>query len=258
MVQHRILASFALFLLFATAGCSRGSSGSEPLDDAMAAARDQDWERGATLAGRHLATHDDAAPEAHMVRGLCLYMSGKQDAAMNSFEAAAVAAPKNFLAQYFYGWALCESEQYESALPVLERAHRLRPEHVDLLVLLSRACLANNLVRGTKYLGQLQEYPAFSDGPEIDNALASLSLARHDYDQAREYFLQALAKDPDNEVVLQNLAVLHDQFLHDVSRAVFYYKRCLGAAQRHGNNERQARTRARLLQLARERRNTSS
>ena len=237
-------------------------SGCRPVDvaavyaEASAAAEAGEFTTAIDLTRRCL----DAQPEAVRVlvlHGFCLYMTARSDRdrerALGCLHRAAGLAPDDFLAHYFYGWLLCENGQFGPAMEPLEQAYRLKeayPEFLpDLLVLLGRCCVENNLPKGRSYLQALRRYRSFADSPEVYNALGILSRKQGDYADALSWFEQALEKSRDHAVVLQNIAVLHDVYLGQPEEARRYYVRSLAARQRMRDSTNQAEIRKRLKQL---------
>jgi tetratricopeptide (TPR) repeat protein len=137
----------------------------------------------------------------------------------------------------------------------LERAFSLKKGYTDflpdLLILLGRCCVENNLPKGQSYLQALRRYRSFASSPEIYNSLGILARKQGHYDRAREWFFDALAKDPDNAVVLQNIAVLYDVYLGKPDLARKFYVRSLAARQHIRDITNQAEIRRRLKQLRR-------
>ena len=198
-----------------------------------------------------------AQPEnvtALVLHGWCLFELRRFEDALEALAAAAALAPNEFVPQLFRGWILSECGRYEDAIVPLRRAYELKhqcPESVpDVLLLLSRCCLEQKLPQqGKTYLQELRRYPAFNRGPEVENALGVLRVYERDYEQAEQSFKQALAKDPDNAVVLQNLAVLNDSYLGRPRQAIRYYNDSIRVSQLVNDSSRQAKIRRRLQQI---------
>jgi tetratricopeptide (TPR) repeat protein len=202
---------------------------------------------------RRAASQSPDAAAANVLAGISQYHLGHQDKAVDTLQQAARKAPDSFAAQYFCGWVLCETGNYADALQPLRRAYAMRKNNPDLLLLLARAALQKNLKEGATYLQALRAYRDYRTRPEVYNALGVLWFGQGDYQRARENFLLALQYAPDNCVVLQNLAVLYDQYLGAPDRAHSYYIRALKAAQVGGDTARQEKIRERLRQLVRQR-----
>jgi tetratricopeptide (TPR) repeat protein len=220
------------------------------LQEAASAASASQWALAVDLTDQALDSAPHSIP-ARILNGLALHQLRQTDDALEALERAATEAPDHFGAQYFHGWALCEAGRYADALRPLERAYALRAEHPDLLILLSRCCLEQNLRKGIVYLQALREHRAYEDSPEVYNALAMLWLGQGEPDKAREYLLLAETKAPGKPVLLQNLAVLYDQYLNDPERALRYYRYCLSESQKIGDRQREARALRRLKALSR-------
>jgi tetratricopeptide (TPR) repeat protein len=192
---------------------------------------------------------DEGHVDSLLLHGLALHLIGRTDDAIPPLARAAEIAPDRFSAQLFYGWILWEHGDSTDALLPLEKAVSLRPDDPNALVLASRCCLRANLDRGKQYLTSLRDtVPGFDTKPETHNAIAYLWL----FDQpqvARMHLLRALKNQPRHPVILQNLAVLYDQYLNDPAEAVRYYETCAAVARSRGDRERAERVEQRLQTL---------
>lgn len=192
-----------------------------------------------------------------LLSGFSLYHLERYEEALETFRKASDLdkEEKNALAQYFYGWALYEQGNYGDAIRPLERAFRLRRQveglEPVLLVMLGVSCTEQNLTRGLGYLQSLRRYPAFANRPEVYNCIAMLQLKQGDYPTALNSFLEALRRDPGNPSVLQNTAVVYDQYLGQPRDAMRYYRYALAARQAIQDSSSQTDIRARLGQLVR-------
>jgi len=257
--------ALALWLVAALAlgGCGGGSSADELYARATQAAVAVDFDEALSLTRRCL----DASPDhvqALILHGYCRYqLMAPEDRVRDSspvityVERAARLAPNDFLAQYYYGWMLFEAGLYGRALEPLERAYELRaqcPDHdADVLAMLSMCCVNQNLGRGRTYLQALRRFRAFERSPLAYNALGVLNAKQQDYQGALGAFMEALRRDPNHAVVLQNLAVLFDERLQRPEEAMRYYARAIAARQAMRDSTRQDELRRRLRQLAADR-----
>ncbi len=253
--RQSILA-LTFILTLALSGCA-GKNPDVLMRDATAAAAAGKWNRALELSEEALAQNSTHLT-ALVLKGISQHALGQSKDAVKTLAKAAQQAPDNFSAQYFHGWILCENQQYGEALTPLKRAYAVRKNHPDLLVLLARACLKQNLKEGINYLQALRRHRHYLDAPDVYNGLGILWFGQQDYESARRYFLQAYQRDPKSPVVLQNLAVLHDQYLNRPEQAMLFYQKCLAASLGAGDRTRADRIRNRILELARERRRTAS
>jgi Flp pilus assembly protein TadD len=242
-----------LLALLAFAGCNRISP-EKALRQAGDAALNGNW---------HLALDESSAclrsdkknVEAMVVKGISLHELNRSDEALEILERAADLAPDRHAVQFLLGWVLSENEKYGDALQPLRRAYELQPDHADTLILLSRCTLEQNLPEGIEYLQALKKRSGLRQKSVLYNSEAYIWLNQGHYETARKLLLQAWRLDPKNPIVLQNLAVLHDQYLQDPVRAMRFYRYCLSACQQAGDTERQAGILQRLRSLSRENRN---
>lgn len=193
-----------------------------------------------------------------ILHGYALFANKRHREARDQLARMAAAAPDSFLAQYFHGWVLWRLDDYGNAIGPLKNALFLKDgfeEFVpDVLVLLSRCCLKQNLPEGFRYLQPLRAHRSFGREPEVHNCLGLLRVGQGEYEQARRHFEDALRLDPGNPVVLQNLAVLHDIYLKDPKQAMLYYNDSRDRRDERKDPTNRAAISERLQQLARERR----
>jgi tetratricopeptide (TPR) repeat protein len=237
------------------AGCT-GEPSADILQKAEDAAAAGQWEHAQILAEKAAERNDLELPATILV-ALCQHYQDNTVEALDTIEKATNLDPASFAAQFFHGWMLCEEERWADALLPLKRALKLDPSNANVLVLLAKCSLQQNLIQGTSYLQALRRFDEYRDSAELYNAIALLWLGRPDYDMAKSYFLKALEKDPHNAVVLQNLAVLHDTYLNDETNALKHYKSCLRESQLAKDEVRAKAVVERLRQLA-QRRSTAS
>lgn len=185
---------------------------------------------------------------ALVLNGLALHMLGRTEEATLQLEQASGLAEDSFAAQYMCGWVLSEAGRYGDALTPLRKAYRLRPDHQNLLVLLSRCCLEQNLPEGTDYLGQLRQFPALDSRPELYNTLGVLAMNQGQYGVAAKHFLSAWSREPASPTIPQNLGVLYDQYMHNPLSSFKYYNAAYAKYQPM-DALRAARINERLTQL---------
>ncbi len=249
----QILAVFCLGLTlsFTAGGCGKLENPEQALSDAANAAAAGRWETAADLAGRCVrAERQNVA--ALTLHGIALYQLRQADEAIDALERAVTLAPQDFAANFFLGWILCEARRYSDALPPLQQALKARKGHPDTLALLARCCLYQGLPQGMGYLQALRLHKTHAQGPEIYNAMGILWLYQRQYDKAAKSFQDALSRSPNNPTVLQNLAVLNDQYLRRPAEAAKLYNLSRGAAKAADDHERATRIERRLRQLAAE------
>lgn len=251
-----LLLAVIVVAALAPQGCGNRDTGTL-YREAMDAAANAQWTQARSLTGKILAVEDENL-EARILHGLSLYELQEVEEAVTMLGQAAQSAPNSFVAQYFYGWALFETSAYADALRPLKKAYEIRKDHPDLLILLATCCLEQNLQEGLRYLQALRRFKPYRDDAKVYNDMALLWLGKPDRERAKELLLRAHAKDPDNPVILQNLAVLHDQYLRDYPQAVRYYRLCLRASRRRRDNTREAKVSQRLREIVAEMRHAGS
>lgn len=254
---------FALPLLAAMAllagGCTGGPGVEQLYARATQAAYACKYDDALSLTERCLEQQPDHV-KALILQSYCRYrlltpeqMRRDTTAVVKPVEKAALLAPQDFMAQYFYGWMLFEAGQYGRALEPLERAYDLRAQCPDrddaVLVMLSMCCVNQNLARGRTYLQALRRFRGFERSALVYNAIGVLNAKQQDYQGALGSFMEALRRDPNHAVVLMNLAVLYDERLQRPDESMRFYNRAIAARQAMRDTTRQDEMRRRLKQL---------
>jgi len=243
-------------LLLIGSGC-KPTNVETALQEAVAFASQAKWD----LAIEQTEKCVEVAPKditGLVLHGICLHEAERREDALEVLQQAVELAPDQFMPNFFYGWALAGDEKYADAIAPLSRAREQRNQHPDVLpdvlVLLAKCCLEQNLAKGKTCLQALRRYRGFAKSPEVYNSLGLLQVYQGEYENARESLGEALRHDRENAVVLQNLAVLHDLYLGDPVKAQKYYLQSLAARQAAGDSRNQEQIRGRLKRLSRERR----
>jgi len=190
---------------------------------------------------------------SRILQGLCYHHLQDPEKAEETLRSAAQESPGDFAAQYFYGWIMCERGAYQDALPALRKAHILRPAHDDTVALLARCCLEQSLAEeGVGLFAGLRRNATYGKGAMVDNSIAILYLSQGNMVKAKNHLFAALRRDPDNPVIAQNLAVLHDQYLASPKEALRYYVVARNNSQKIGDKKRVALLSQRIASVARE------
>ena len=257
--MRRFLSQFVLLLALLgglLVGCSRVDP-DQAARDATAAMAAGDFVKGMDLAHQAVKGAPRNA-DYGVLYGFALFENEQLTEARDQLAKTAAAAPDSFVAQYFHGWVLWRLGDCGDAIGPLKNALFLKDGYEecvpDVLVLLARCCLEQNLDEGFRYLQALRVHRSFGKEPEVYNCLALLSVGQGQHEQALRKLEDALRLDPTNPVILQNLAVLYDTYLQDPKRAMVYYRESLVRRIERKDPTNQAAIRERLRQLARERR----
>ena len=254
IVAWRGAAPLVLAAILLVTGCGRIDVATGMQKDTAAAAAGK-WDAALDLTAKCVAA-EPTNVTALTFHGLCLYENHRLEDAIETLETAA-SASNDFMPQFYLGWVLCEDRRYADAVVPLRKARDQSKSHPnvipDVLALLARCALEQNLPDGIGYLQALRRYRAFKDAPELYNALGVMWLYRGDYEAAKQSFRQAMEKDRNSAVILQNLAVLHDSYLHEPAQAMRYYRDCLKASQQSSDRNRLAKIQNRLRQMTKER-----
>jgi tetratricopeptide (TPR) repeat protein len=177
---------------------------------------------GASVLGPTLAASITARMAAVLVLAVCSWLTFERNVVWNDatvlWAEAADRSPSMWEPHYAYGDALREAEQCEAAVTEYQIVLRFNPSHRDTLVNLG-ICYGK--------LGRYREAEAsfkrlLAVDPGFVRAytnLAALAVARHEYDDAREYYLEAIRNDPRNVLAHMQLAQLYENVYRDYRAA---------------------------------------
>jgi serine/threonine protein kinase/Flp pilus assembly protein TadD len=174
-------------------------------------ARESNLRQADIASGKGLQLEPGLA-EAHVARGLAVSLSKRFDEAQQEFEQAMRLDPKLYEAAYWYGRARLAQGTYEEAVKLFERAAFLRPEDYQTQLFLGQAF---------KSLGRHDEAEAayrksvkliehhLELNPDDARAWivgAGANANIQDGERATQYAERAMAVDPDDPMLLYNVA----------------------------------------------------
>ena len=188
--------------------------------------------RQADIASHKALELEPELAEAHVARGLAVSLSKRFDEAEKEFEIAMKLDPKLFEAPYWYGRALQSAGRFQEAVKMFDRASSLRPEDYQAPGFLAQAygSLGNvderdaGLRRALKLMEDRLELNP--DDARAANLAAAFLARLGDLSKAVEYADRSLAIDPDDPVLLYNVACTYvvlgrtDDALNCLERAV--------------------------------------
>jgi serine/threonine protein kinase/tetratricopeptide (TPR) repeat protein len=169
--------------------------------------------------------------EAHVARGLAVSLSKRFDEAEREFETAMRLDPKLFEAPYWYGRALQSAGRFHEAVKMFERASALRPEDYQAPAFAAQAYNSMGMVQ-ERDIGLRRALKLMENRLELnpDDAraanLAAGFLAQLGDPKASEYAERSLAIDPDDPMLLYNVACTYaalkkyDDAINCLERAV--------------------------------------
>ncbi len=150
--------------------------------------------------------------EAHVARGLAISLSKRFDEAEQEFEQAMTLDPKLFEAIYWYARARQSQGKYDEAVKLFERAASLRPEEYQTPGFLGQALrsLGRSDEAEASYRRQAklieQHLELNPDDPRACILGAAASANLREAEQAAEYAARAIAVDPEDPMLLYNVA----------------------------------------------------
>ena len=188
--------------------------------------------RQADIASHKALELEPELAEAHVARGLAVSLSKRFDEAEQEFEKAMKLDPKLFEAPYWYGRALQSAGRFQEAVKMFERASSLRPEDYQAAGFAALAYASLGMAE-ERDIGLRRALKLMEDRLELnpDDAraanLAAAFLARlGDLSKAVEYADRSLAIDPEDPMLLYNVACTYvalkrtDDALNCLERAV--------------------------------------
>jgi len=170
--------------------------------------------------------------EAHVARGLAVSLSKRFDEAEREFETAMRLDPKLFEAAYWYARARKSQGRYEEAMKLFERAAVIRPEDYQTPGFLAQTldALGRDDEAREAYRRQIklldQHLELNPDDPRACILGAIAHAVIHDDARAEEFAARAMAVDPDDPMLLYNVACTYarldkiDDALGALERAV--------------------------------------
>jgi Flp pilus assembly protein TadD len=180
-------------------------------------ARDFNLRQADISSGKALQLEPDLA-EAHVARGLAVSLSKRFDEAEQEFEQAMRLDPKLYEAAYWYARARLAQGHYEDAVKLFERAVLLRPEEYqthNFLALALKSLGRNDEAeaayrRSVKLIEQHLELNPDDARAWIIGAGACANI--QDAERATHYAGRAMAVDPDDPMLLYNVACMYGVF----------------------------------------------
>ena len=155
--------------------------------------------------------------EAHVARGLAVSLSKRFDEAEQEFETALRLDPKLFEAAYWFARSRLAQGMYEEAVKLLERALSLRPEENQTWGFLGQAQAgmgkkdeaAESYRRQVKLIDEHLELNPDDPRACILGAVANAIIG--DKERAVQFAKQAMQVDPDDPMLLYNVACTYAQ-----------------------------------------------
>jgi serine/threonine protein kinase/Tfp pilus assembly protein PilF len=168
--------------------------------------------RQADIASSKALALEPELAEAHLARGIAVSLSKRFDEAEKEFETAMRLDPKLFEAPYFFGRTRTAQGKFEEAVKLFERASALRPEDFQATAFLAQSYSSMGMKaeadaatrRAARQIhDRLEMNP---DDARACNLGAGIHATLGDADKALEYAERSLGIDPDDPMLLYNVA----------------------------------------------------
>ena len=168
--------------------------------------------RQADIASSKALELESGLAEAHLARGMAVMLNKQYEAAVPEFEQAMALNPKLFEAVFWYARAKLSQGKYEEAVKLFDKAASLRPEDYETSKFLAQA---------VKSLGREEEAAEANRktiklikqhlelNPDDSRALiigAAANACMGDVELATQYATRAIAVDPEDPMLLYNVA----------------------------------------------------
>ncbi|MFQ5720523.1 MAG: tetratricopeptide repeat protein, partial [Acidobacteriota bacterium] len=190
----------------------------------------------ADTASRKAVEIDPTDAEAHASRGLALSLQSRYEDAEAEFTRAIELNPKLYEAHYFYGRALFSQGEHERAAAQFEEACKVNPEDYQAPIHLAqtylklgrRAYAAANLRKAVEAAKKHLSFNADDARALYLGAGGLVELG--ELELAKQWMARALEIDPDDALVLYNVACIHSQ-LGECDESLDCLERSVGSAQ---------------------------
>jgi serine/threonine protein kinase/Flp pilus assembly protein TadD len=173
--------------------------------------------RQADIAANKALELEPELAEAHVAKGLAISLSKHFDEAGIEFERAMKLDPKLFEAAYWFGRARSSQGMYEEAVKLYERAAALRPEDYQVPGFLGQSLTALGRTQEAeasyrKQAGLIDVHIELNpDDPRACVLGAVCHAIIGDKDRAVEFAKRAMQVDPDDPMLLYNVACTYAQ-----------------------------------------------
>ena len=168
--------------------------------------------RQADIASSKALELEPGLAEAHVARGLAVSLSKRFDEAEIEFETALKLDPKLYEASLLFARARLSQGKFEEAVKLLERCAVIRPESFETPGFMGQALVAlgRKEEANVAYRHQVHLIDQHLDlNPEDSRALilgATANANMHDEERAVDFAKRAIAVDPDDPMLLYNIA----------------------------------------------------
>lgn len=213
--MNRFYIYILAFLSFFTYSCNekKYESNAILLKKAILSAKEKgEWEDAKSFAYK-AREQDSTDANARVMFALALEQCDDLERAVEEIKVAVSLDPNNFMANYTKGRLLFKTEVFEDCPAPLESAKKIKPENLQVLLLLARSYAVLNINKKAinNYVA-LAKSKQYKDEPEIYNELGVLFFNKKDYKRSVRFLNMAFEKDNNSPSVCFNLGVFWDKY----------------------------------------------
>lgn len=214
-------------LLMALVSCSKEKpmTSNELINSAYTYAKaGNKWTEARDAAAKAVQLKPDD-PKALLLYAIALDKTNDGDKAVSMIKKAVNLNKDNFLAQYYAGKILYDNKQNAEAIPYLKKAFALKPNDINTLILLSKACEIVGHGDALEYYRSLLKTDRFKGKSGIYNDMGVIYMKQNQKEKAAKCFIFALRKAPNDPTVNLNFAIFCDTKVNNKATAINGYKK---------------------------------
>lgn len=191
MTIHQSSLSILLVCSFFLCGCMEKKSDTDKMSQAVSLAKQGDWKSAGESMQEISQKNPDALPPV-LLQAIAYEKTGDFDKALDLSRQTAALKPDNFIAQYTFGRlsALVPMRRSE-AFSILEKAHSLKNDDCDTLILLCNLGTLLKHPRTIIYLHKLRMNKKYTHSPALYYQYGLYYAARNNGKQAVVFMRQA-------------------------------------------------------------------
>ncbi len=191
MKVHQSSLSILLICTFFLYGCMEKKSDTDKMSQAISLAKQGNWKAAGESMQEISQKNPDALPPI-LLQAIAYEKTGDFDKALDLARQAAANKPDDFIAQYTFGRLSSKIPMRRSeAFSILEKAHSLKNNDSDTLILLCNLGTLLKHPRTVIYLNRLRQMPKYVTSPALYYQYGLYYAARNNGNQAIAFMRHA-------------------------------------------------------------------